>query len=94
MGQSSCHSCKVQCHQYFVSQGKRSMFIQSTPDERTRTHKASPYNMQVPKVGLKQNTEEDHGTQTVQKQKQGTKGEQQPPQKKNIHNCAIHQRPG
>ena len=50
--------------------------------------------MQVPKVGLEQSTEEDHGTQTVQKQKQGTEGQQQPSQKKNIHNCAIHQKPG
>ena len=72
MGQPSCHICKVQCHQYFVSQGKRSMFIQSTPGERARPHQASPHNMQVPKVGLEQGTEEDHVTQTVQKQKQGT----------------------
>ena len=74
MGQPSCHICKVQCHQYFVAQGKRSMFIKSTSGERTRSHQASPYYMQVPKVGLEQSTEEDHGTQTVQKQKQGTEG--------------------
>ena len=39
-----------------------------------RSHQASPYYMQVPKVGLEQSTEEDHGTKTVQKQKQGTEG--------------------
>ena len=57
-------------------------------------HQTSPHSMQVPKVGLEQSTKEDHGTQTVQQQKQGTEGQQQPSQKKNIHNCAIHQRPG
>ena len=77
MGQPSSHLCKVQCHQYFVSQGQRSLFHQTTAGGRTRPHQTSPDVMQVSKLGLEQSTEEDHGTQTVQKQKQGTEKKHQ-----------------
>ena len=45
-------------------------------------------------MGLEQSREEDKGSQTVQKQKQGTRRQHQSYKKKNLYNCSIHQRPG
>ena len=45
-------------------------------------------------MSLEQSREEDNGSQTVQKQKQGTERQHQSYKKKNLYNCSIHQRPG